>query len=294
MNRDVVMKKVKLKSKTREMFAACLLVAPSLFGTAFLYVLPCVLSLIGSVQNDGHFSGTENYTALFQNGAFRTAFKNTVIYNITAIPLLMIISFLLAEYIRTLKHTGAFVRGILLVPVIVPSASVVNVWKVFFVDYGVINSLLAKASLPTVQFFNSAFSLVMIVVIYIWKYCGITTLLFSLGLSTISSSIIENARLDGATCFQIMRKITLPLIVPTAFFVLLMEIICSFQIFRDIHLLFGRYPNERVYFLQNYISNSYYNMNFSRLSAASVIISAITTAVLILAYLFERSHNFTE
>ena len=79
-----MMKKVKLKSKTREMFAACLLVAPSLFGTALLYVLPCVLSLIGSVQNDGHFSGTENYTALFQNGAFRTAFKNTVIYNITA------------------------------------------------------------------------------------------------------------------------------------------------------------------------------------------------------------------
>lgn len=284
------MKKTKLKSKTKEIIAACLFIAPLLFGTAFLYVLPCVLSLIGSVQNDGHFSGSDNYKALFQNTAFRTAFKNTVLFNATAIPLLMIISYLLAEFIRTLRSGSAFVRGILLVPVIVPSASVVNVWKVFFDDHGVINSLLEKLSLPTVQFFNSAFS----IVIYIWKYCGITTLLFSLGLSTISSSIIENARLDGATCFQIMRKITLPLIVPTAFFILLMEIICSFQIFRDIHLLFGRYPNERVYFLQNYISNSYYNMNFSRLSAASVIISAITTAVLILAYLFERSHNFTE
>lgn len=294
MNRDVVMKKVKLKARTKENITACIFIAPSLFGTAFLYVLPCVLSLIGSLQNDGHFSGTDNYKALFQNTAFRTALKNTVLFNATAIPLLMIISYLLAELIRTLKSGSAFVRGILLVPVIVPSASVVNVWKVFFDDHGVINSLLAKVSLPTVQFFNSTFSIVMIVVIYIWKYCGITTLLFSLGLSTISSSIIENARLDGATRFQIMRKITLPLIVPTAFFVLLMEIICSFQIFRDIHLLFGRYPNEKVYFLQNYISNSYYNMNFSRLSAASVIISAITTAVLILAYLFERSHNFTE
>ena len=68
----------------------------------------------------------------------------------------------------------------------------------------------------------------------------------------------ESARLDGASSFQIVTRITIPMITPTTFFVFLMELIYSFKIFREVFALFGNYPNANVYFLQNFINNNYY------------------------------------
>lgn len=280
--------------KRKNYIIAYLFILPSLLGIAVFYVVPYIICLVKSMFIGNDFVGLSNYIELLKNNTFLLALKNTVEFTVIAIPLLMVISFLLALYLNSFKKISSFFRSSFLIPVVVPVASLICVWQVIFDDYGAINTVLNYLGLDAVRFFNSEFSMVMIILIYVWKYCGFCVILFTAGLANVPTSLYESARLDGAGAFQIVRKITIPMITPTTFFVFLMEIIYSFKIFREVFALFGDYPNENVYFLQNFINNNYYNLNYSRLSAASVILSLFIIIVLLFFFLFEKKRNYSE
>lgn len=288
------MKRKTLTGKRKEHIAAYLFILPSFLGIAVFYIVPYIICLIKSLFVGKTFVGIENYIQLFGNNAFLLALKNTAIFTITAIPLLMVISFLIALFLNSFKKISCFFRSALLIPVVVPVASLICVWQLVFDDYGAINNLLNSLGLKTVQFFNSEWSMVMIIFIYVWKYCGFCVILFTAGLANVSQSLYESARLDGANSFRIVTKITIPMITPTTFFVFLMEIIYSFKIFREVFALFGDYPNENIYFLQNFINNNYYNLNYPRLSAASIILSVFIILILLVFFILERRHSFAE
>lgn len=280
--------------KRKNYIIAYLFLLPSLLGIAVFYIVPYIICLVKSMFIGNSFVGITNYIELFNNNTFLLALKNTGIFTVIAIPLLMVISFLLALFLNSFEKISSFFRSSFLIPVVVPVASLICVWQVIFDDYGAVNSVLNYLGLDTVRFFNSEFSMVMIILIYVWKYCGFCVILFTAGLANVPTSLYESARLDGAGAFQIVRKITIPMITPTTFFVFLMEIIYSFKIFREVFALFGDYPNESVYFLQNFINNNYYNLNYPRLSSASVILSLFIIIVLLLFFLFEKKRNYSE
>lgn len=280
--------------KRKNYIIAYLFILPSLLGIAVFYIVPYIICLVKSMFIGNSFVGITNYIELFNNNTFLLALKNTGIFTVIAIPLLMVISFLLALFLNSFEKISSFFRSSFLIPVVVPVASLICVWQVIFDDYGAVNSLLNYLGLDTVSFFNSEFSMVMIILIYVWKYCGFCVILFTAGLANVPTALYESARLDGAGAFQIVRKITIQMITPTTFFVFLMEIIYSFKIFREVFALFGDYPNESVYFLQNFINNNYYNLNYPRLSSASVILSLFIIIVLLLFFLFEKKRNYSE
>ena len=280
--------------KRKNYIIAYLFILPSLLGIAVFYIVPYIICLVKSMFIGNSFVGITNYIELFNNNTFLLALKNTGIFTVIAIPLLMVISFLLALFLNSFEKISSFFRSSFLIPVVVPVASLICVWQVIFDDYGAVNSVLNYLGLETVSFFNSEFSMVMIILIYVWKYCGFCVILFTAGLANVPTSLYESARLDGAGAFQIIRKITIPMITPTTFFVFLMEIIYSFKIFREVFALFGDYPNESVYFLQNFINNNYYDLNYPRLSSASVILSLFIIIVLLLFFLFEKKRNYSE
>lgn len=280
--------------KRKNYVIAYLFILPSLLGIAVFYVVPYLICIVKSLFIGNSFVGITNYIELFKNNTFLLALKNTGIFTAVAIPLLMVISFLLALFLNSFKKISSFFRSSLLIPVVVPVASLICVWQVIFDDYGAVNAFLNYLGIDTVRFFNSEFSMVMIILIYVWKYCGFCVILFSAGLANVPTSLYESARLDGANAFQIVRKITIPMITPTTFFVFLMEIIYSFKIFREVFALFGNYPDENVYFLQNFINNNYYNLNYSRLSSASVILSLFIIAILLIFFIFEKKRNYSE
>ena len=283
-----------MKRKRKEHLIAFLFILPSFAGIVVFYIVPYIICFVKSLYIGNTFVGIENYIQLFKNNTFLLALKNTAIYTVVAIPLLMVISFLIALFLNSFKKISSFFRSALLIPVVVPIASLICVWQVIFDDYGAINGLLSSLGLNTVEFFNSGFSMVMIIFIYVWKYCGFCVILFTAGLANVPQSLYESARLDGANSFQIVKKITIPMITPTTFFVFLMELIYSFKIFREVFALFGDYPNTNVYFLQNFINNNYYNLNYPRLSSASIILSVFMIAVLLVFFIFERKHSFAE
>lgn len=280
--------------KRKEYLAALLFILPSFAGIAVFYIVPYIICFVKSLYIGNTFVGITNYIQLFQNNTFLLALKNTAIFTIAAIPILMVVSFLIALFLNSFKKISSFFRSALLIPVVVPIASLICVWQVIFDDYGAINGLLNYFGLNTVEFFNSEFSMVMIILIYVWKYCGFCVILFTAGLANVPQSLYEGARLDGAGSFKIVTKITIPMITPTTFFVFLMEIIYSFKIFREVFALFGDYPNTNVYFLQNFINNNYYNLNYPRLSSASIILSVFMIVILLAFFIFERRHSFAE
>lgn len=283
-----------MKYKRKEAFAALLFILPSLIGISMFYIVPYIICFVKSMFIGNTFVGLSNYIELFENKTFLLALKNTGIFTVIATALLMLVSFLIALFLNSFKKISSFFKSALLIPVVVPVASLVSVWQLLFDDFGAVNGLLTKLGLNSVGFFNSPFSMVMIIIIYVWKYCGFCVVLFTAGLSSVPKEYYESARIDGALRFKLITKITVPLITPTTFFVFLMEIIYSFKIFREVFSLFGDYPNENVYFLQNFINNNYYNLNYPRLSAASVILSLFIILLLLIFYLFERKHSFTQ
>lgn len=278
----------------KEKYTAFLFLLPSLIGVTVFCIAPYIICFVKSLYIGTTFVGLKNYIDLFQNKAFLLALKNTVVFTFIAIPLLMIISFLIALFLNSYKKISSFFRSALIIPVVVPVASLICVWQIIFDDYGAVNNFLNSLGLNTIEFFNSGFSMIMIILIYVWKYSGFCVILFTAGLANVNHSLYESARLDGANSFQLVTKITIPMITPTTFFVFLMEIIYSFKIFREVFSLFGEYPYEDIYFIQNFINNNYHNLNYPRLSSASIILSVFIILILLIFFIFERKHSFAE
>ena len=283
-----------MKFEKKQVIWAYIFLLPSLIGIAVFYVIPYIMCIYSSFVSKGSFAGLDNYINLFQNKAFLYALRNTVIFTAVAIPLLMIISFLIAKFLTTFKKISAFFRSAYLMPIVIPAASLIYVWQLLFDDYGVVNNILSSLGIDTVQFFSSGFSMVMIIIIYIWKNCGFCVILFTAGLANLPKSVHESAYLEGASGFKTTIKITLPLITPTTFFVFLMAVINSFRMFRESFSLFGTYPNENIYFLQNFINNNYNNFNYPQLASSAIVMSLIFIGLMLIFFLYERKSDYLE
>lgn len=283
-----------MKFEKKQVVWAYIFLLPSLIGIAVFYVIPYIMCIYSSFVSKGSFAGLDNYIKLFQNKAFLYALRNTVIFTAVAIPLLMIISFLIAKFLTSFKKISAFFRSAYLMPIVIPAASLIYVWQLLFDDYGFVNNILSSLGIDTVQFFSSGFSMVMIIIIYIWKNCGFCVILFTAGLANLPKSVHESAYLEGAGGFKTTIKITLPLITPTTFFVFLMAVINSFRMFRESFSLFGTYPNENIYFLQNFINNNYNNFNYPQLSSSAIVMSLIFIGLMLIFFLYERKSDYLE
>ena len=289
----MAVKRITLKKrKTRKTITALLFVLPCLLGAFVLYVIPMLISFVYSfTQGVGQltFVGLDNYIQLLsQNGAFLLSLKNTALFSIMGIPLLIIISLFLANLLNTGVSKMTFFRSAMLYPMIIPGASVVMVWQLFLNDDGIINGYLNKFGIEPISFLNSSWSIYVIVVIFIWKNLGYNVILFMTGLNAIPPEYREAAQLDGASKFRTFIQITLPLLKPTTFFVLLMSIINSLKIFREIYQMSGGYPNDNIYFVQHFMNNNFENLNYSRLCTAAVILSLIFSVIMFFVFRLEK------
>lgn len=283
-----------MKLKRKRAVVGYTFIAPSIIGVAVFYFIPYIISIYYSFTIKNNFVGFDNYISLFNNNTFWLAMKNTAVFSVFAIPLAIIIPFLIALFLSTFKkHTSIF-SSLFLSPLIVPIASVIYVWQIIFSDYGIINGVLDSIGINNIHFFNDSWSMVLIVFIFVWKNCAYNIILFSAGIAKVPKEVREFARLDGASRGQIVRKIILPLISPTTFFVVLLTIISSFKIFREVYLLYGTYPDENVYMIQHFMNNSFYNLNYPRLSTTSIILSAIIIAMMFVFFIIEKKKNYLE
>jgi multiple sugar transport system permease protein len=234
----------------------------------------------------GDFAGLQNYISLLQSAAYMQGLRNTLIFIGLSVPFNMLLSLLVAILINKIgKDSGIgskikplFVL-IFLIPLVIPSGSMVFFWQQLFAFDGILNGILHGIGLDPVNWLNSSYARLVMLIIFVWKNLGFNMVLFMAGLSNIPADYYEAASVDGASNGLIFRKITLPCLLPTMVIVLLMSIINSFKVFREVYLLMGAYPHDSVYMLQHFMNNNFFSLNYQRLTTATTLL-ALAMAIL--------------
>ena len=271
-------------SKRRQTRTALLFLSPSLAGVVALVLVPFgdVIRRSFCKAMSGEFVGLANYKAVLQNEAFVLAVKNTLRFAGVCIPVLLILSLLLALMLRGLKRHADLYKTAFLLPMAVPVASVVLLWIVYFHENGLLSRLIEALGGRRADWMNTNAAFIVLVLSYLWKNAGYDMVLFLAGLGGISPSLYEAARMDGAGRAAIFRFITLPALLPTFFTVTVLSLLNSFKVFREAFLVAGSYPHKSIYLLQHLFNNWFASLDIQKLSAAAVLV-ALFILLLILA-----------
>lgn len=261
----------------RKFSAAWVFLLPNLLGVLCFSLAPMLRVLIASFQSavGGRWMGLKNYLTVLKNPAFQTAIGNTARFTAVCIPMLVALSLLLAVALHGFPRAGGRLTTVYLLPMAVPAASVVLVWKLLFHDKGLINVGLTQLGLEPVPWMTSNAAFWMLVISYLWKNLGYTTVLWTAGLATIPQSVYEAAQMDGAGAWQTFRYVTLPSLRPTAYTITVLSLLGSFKVFREAWLVAGDYPQERMYLLQHLYNNWFRELDYDKIAAASVMTSAV-------------------
>lgn len=250
---------------------------PNFLGVLCFALLPMLQVLAGSFRSaiGGRWMGLGNYLAVLNNTAFRIAVSNTARFTVVCVPILITLSLALAVALCSIARMGGSLRSAFLMPMAVPAASVVLVWKVLFHEKGLINSFLLALDGSGVDWMGSGAAFWMLVISYLWKNLGYTMVLWTAGLAGIPESVYEAAQVDGANAWQTFLHITLPNLRATAYSITVLSLLNSFKVFREAWLVAGDYPHESMYLLQHLYNNWFRELDFDKIAAASVMTSAV-------------------
>lgn len=277
----------------KERLGGAAFLGPSLLGVGLFYIIPFGVVVYYSLINNPiqrEFVGLENFSALFKNAAFRQAAHNTLTFSAIAVPAAVILSLLLALALECRIPMKSQLRTFFLSPLMVPVASVVLIWQVLFHYNGALNSILGLVGDARIDWFNSEWGMLPVVLLYLWKNLGYNMILFMAALANIPRDLLEVATIEGASPAYRFFAIKLRYLSPTLLFVTIFSMINSFKVFREVYLLTGDYPYETLYMLQHYMNNMFERLDYQKLSAAAVVMAI--ALVIIIALLFYAEYRF--
>lgn len=263
----------------KQMWEGIGFVVPFLAGFFVFFIIPfvwCVFHSFTSGIGGTKFAGLENYISVFHSKAFRFAMQNTFRFMAIGVTLLMLLSLALALLLFKGFCGVSFFRMAFLFPLIVPVATLVMTVQLLFPlsssgDYG-------------------AKSFWILIGLYVWKNCGYNMILLLAGLFQIPPDLYMVARLEGASGWQILRKITLPLLMPMLFFTFVISVANSFKVFREAYMLGGDRPHPSIYMLQHFMNNNYHNLNYQRLSVAALLVFVMIMAALLILFAIKKKY----
>ena len=277
------MKLKRHKFKMTETLAAILFLLPSLAGLSLFFLFPFIDTIKRSFYNamGNSFMGLQNYISVLKNQSFQLASENTGKFLIISIPLLLVISLILALLMREIQPGGRRLKTLFLLPMAIPVASIVLIWQMLFHENGLVNAVLCMWKSEPINFMGSDAAFWVLVGTYIWKNTGYTMILWLAGLDGISESMYEAAHVDGAGALKCFIHITLPSLVPTSAMVLVISMLNGFKVFREAFLVAGAYPHDSIYMLQHLFNNWFTNMDISRLCSAAVLLCGVLLAIIL-------------
>jgi multiple sugar transport system permease protein len=271
--------------------SSVLFILPGLAGLVVFFIWPFIISIgyaFVSKPVNGEFVGFANFISLLQNKTYLLGLKNTLIFIGVSLPIGMLCSLGVALLINRVKKYRALFILIFLIPLVIPSGSMVFFWKSLFTENGFINGVLASLGADTVKWLETAANRFVLVLIFIWKNMGYNMILFLSGLSNVPKECYEAAAVDGAGKLRVFTHITAPNLIPTVVLVVIMSVINSFKVFKEVFMLSGNYPHESVYMLQHFMNNMFFSLNYQKLTTATCILVIIISLMAKFLFSFER------
>ena len=230
-----------------------LFLLPSLLFVSIMVLIPMLDALRRSffLAAGDRFVGFQNYLAVLKNHAFKLAAANTARFILVCIPLLLLFSLAVSLMLASFREKRGIFKTSFLVPMAVPVASIVLLWRVIFHKNGLLNAFTALWGLVPVDWIGSKAAFGVLVFAYLWKNFGYDMVLWLSGLSAINPALYEAAQIDGAGSLQRFVRITLPNLMPTLFTITVLSLLNSFKVFREAYLIAGGYPDDSIYMLQH-------------------------------------------
>ncbi len=307
--------------KTRWKISPYMYVFPALALLVAFRLLPIVMSFLISffewkISGTGAFIGWENYVNLVHDPVFWKSIMNTVWLVLFVVPASLVFSMLFAVLLNQVKYLRGLFRTVYFLPFVTSMVAVSIVWKIIFNEQtGLANRFLDIIGLTPQKWlaeprgiFSMFFSnfgiaipdwlggpsqaLLAIIILTVWKGLGYNTIIYLAGLQNISKDYYEAAEIDGASRIKQFFKITLPLVSPTTYYVLMMTTIVTFQAFSQVYLMTGPPkggPLDTTNLIVYYIFNKGFDVQeMGYASAAALVLFAIILSLTVIQKRLEK------
>lgn len=286
------------KTADSDNFQYKLLILPALIGTLIFIVIPVVFSFGLSfcewdLLSDVRFAGLKNYFELLTSPNFALILKNTFVFAIAVTLIAVVIPVILAAVLNNKIRGSEFFKTAYFLPFITPMIVIAIIWEwIFDPNFGLLNYLL-KAHINWL--YDTKTALFALIIVSAWKLIGYNMVILLSGFSTISQNIYESAKIDGASPLNTFFKITLPLLSPTIFFVVIITTISSFQVFDLIYLMTQGGPMDSTNVLVYWIyKNAFEFFNIGAASAGAYILFVIVFVLTVIQWNIRKKWVFSE
>jgi multiple sugar transport system permease protein len=276
-------------------------IAPLLFNLIFLSAGPVLYSFIISFTNwqivlPPVWVGARNYTEQLADPTFWRVMWNTFYYTLGYVPLAMLVSLGMAIFVNQKLPGISFFRSLYFLPVVSSGVAVALVWGwIYHPTFGVLNWFLDAAfNIQGPRWLSDTkTALPSLIILGVWRSMGSNMVIFLAGLQGVPNELYEAARIDGANRWHEIRHITLPMVTPTIFFVAIMSVIGSFQVWEATYLLTQGGPAKATLTISYYIFQQAFEWFHMGIGAAlAYILFFIIAVVTVVQFRLQRRWVF--
>jgi len=243
------------------------------------------------------FIGLGNYRALFADPIFRKVLFNTFYFTAGVIPFQTALGLLIAVGLNQKLRFMTFYRAVYFVPVVTSAIAVSIVWQwMYEPQWGVINTLLGYIGIEGPNWlFSQRWAMPAVILVSIWKNVGYSVVLYLAALQGVPEALHESAMIDGANAWQRFVKITLPMISPTTFFIIVLSVIGSIQSFDQVYILTGGGPSRATSVIAHYLyQNGFQFFAMGYAAAIAYVLFAMLFVLTLLQWYYRRRWVFGE
>lgn len=292
------MKNILAKIINNQNFAGLIFILPALLGTLTFIVIPVIASFVLSftswdLLNPIQFVGLDNYRLIFTEPLFFKILINTLVFAVATSVLGVIIPLVLAAILNSKIRGGEFYKTAYFLPFITPMIVIGIVWQwIFDPNIGILNNVL---HLHIQWLYDTNWALPALIVVTVWKLIGYNMVIFLSGFASIPENLYEAAKIDGANPAQTFLRVTVPMLSPTIFFVIIITAISSFQVFDLIYLMTQGGPLDSTNVLVYAIyKNAFEFFNVGKASAIAYVLFFIILVLTLVQWNLRKKYVFGE
>ena len=270
-------------------FWAFAMLLPNVIGFVLFLLAPVLATFAISfsdwnLTDNFRFNGIDNYKELASDPVFHQVFGNTFYFTLVSVPFGIVLSLLLAVFLNQKLALIRFYRAAFFIPVISSMVAVSVIWQwIYNPEFGLLNYALSWFGIDGPAWLTSTkWAMPAVIITSIWKSLGFNMLIFLAGLQSISETYYEAADIDGARWYSKFLHITVPLLSPTTFFVTVMSVINSFQVFDMAYLMTQGGPARSTSVLVYYVFQNAFQ--YFRMGYASAMAYVLFFIVLIVTF----------
>jgi len=282
-----------------------LTLAPALAVLAILTLLPVFELLAMSVheitwrdgQSHWRFIGAANYTALAGDQLFVAGITNTAVFAVAGVVVQMVLGFFLALFTSQAVRGQGFYRLVFLLPVLIPGIVIGAIWKLMYnPDFGIINQALGLVGLEPHDWLGEpSLALASVIAVDTWHWTPFCFLLLLAGLESLPRDVYEAVQVDGASAWQELIHVTLPMMMPTIVVTLMFRMIVAFKVFDEVYLLTGGGPGTSTEVISFSIYRRFFTEDRAGYGSALslVVLFALTMAIVLAITALQRREGRT-